>query len=345
VKGRGSVLSNVDPALRRGWHPVARSKDVSAQPLRVRLLDEDWVLVRLPDGEGSERLAAYLDRCPHRLAPLSAGWVDGTALRCGYHGWCFDADGACVGIPSLGADHRPSRSAATKPAGVAEHLGVVFVAPDPPLGDLLGVPEDGDPTFARGDLPVMEAAVGAGLMLDNFLDMAHFPFVHAATIGAPEASIVDGLEISRDGFGMTVRSEHPFPNHEDPGVGSGIRPLLQHRRLTYTYRAPFSISLRIDYVEAGGSNVLSFFVQPVDASTCRLFTSIFRNDLGDDAHRMADAIAFEEKVISEDLTFQERYVHKTLPLDLSREVHVKSDRATVELRRILADFVEAASRG
>ena len=40
------VLSNIDPALRRCWHPVARPGEVTAQPHRVMLLGEPWVLYR-----------------------------------------------------------------------------------------------------------------------------------------------------------------------------------------------------------------------------------------------------------------------------------------------------------
>jgi vanillate O-demethylase monooxygenase subunit len=193
----------------------------------------------------------------------------------------------------------------------------------------------------RGELPVTRASVSAGLMLDNFLDMAHFPFVHAATIGTPEAAKVETFDIARRRFGMTVRSHHPFPNHEDPAVKAGTRPLLQHRRLTYEYRAPFHISLEIEYVEAGGRNVLGFWVQPEDDTSCRIFTTVMRNDLDADQHRLAEAITFEQKIVEEDLRVQERYRDKSLPLDLTTEVHIKADKVTVELRRILRELVDA----
>ncbi|MDQ1508603.1 MAG: hypothetical protein QOG50_447, partial [Actinomycetota bacterium] len=45
------MLSNADPALRRAWHPVARSNEVASAPIRARLLGEDWMLVRLPGDE------------------------------------------------------------------------------------------------------------------------------------------------------------------------------------------------------------------------------------------------------------------------------------------------------
>src|SRR4029079_10984032 len=121
----------------------------------------------------------------------------------------------------------------------------------------------------------------------------------------------------------------------------GIRPLLQQRALRYDYRAPFQVSLRIDYVQAGGTNVLDIFVQPETADRCRIYTVLHRNDL-DDAEQLADAGAYEQKILDEDVLLQEQFVELALPLDLTAEVHVRTDRPTVELRRILADFVAAA---
>ncbi|HEY8524320.1 MAG TPA: hypothetical protein VIL48_05110, partial [Acidimicrobiales bacterium] len=201
------------------------------------------------------------------------------------------------------------------------------------------------PTPMTGDLEPVRARVGAGLMIDNFLDMAHFPFIHAATIGTDEAARVNGFRVERRGLGMTVRGEHPFPNHEDPLVAAGERPLIQRRRVTYTYVAPFSVELRIDYRDAGGTNVIAFHVQPEDDETCRLYTRITRDDLGGDEQRLAEAVAFEHKVLAEDLALQERYRDRRLPLDLPTEVHVKADLMTVELRRILSDLTERAAAG
>jgi vanillate O-demethylase monooxygenase subunit len=337
------MLRNTDPALRRGWHVVARSDDVGHDPVQVWLLGEPWALVRLPTADGTTRLVAFADRCPHRLAPLSAGTVVGETLQCGYHGWCFDADGACTAIPAIGGSDRiPSRARVTAPAGLVEDGGLVFLAPEEPLAPRLALPFATAEGFLHHHLAPTSARVGAGLMLDNFLDMAHFPFVHAATIGSDEALEVPDLRVEREGLGMSVTSTHWFPNHEDPGVAQGIRPLLQQRSLRYDYRAPFQVSLRIDYVQAGGTNVLDFFVQPETADRCRLYTVLHRNDL-DDAEQLADAGAYEQKILDEDVLLQEQFVELALPLDITAEVHVRTDRATVELRRILADFVAAAS--
>ena len=72
----GHELSNTDPALRRCWHPVARTAEVNEQPFGVSLLGEPWVLHR----SGGD-VVAFADRCPHRGCPLTLGHCEGGVLR------------------------------------------------------------------------------------------------------------------------------------------------------------------------------------------------------------------------------------------------------------------------
>ena len=304
------------------------------------------------------------------------------ALRCAYHGWCFGVDGRCVDIPALGVStpapgapalapgapasatastaHIPPRATLRAAHRVAERHGMVFVcptAPPPGLDDeaaatfdalqaLPDIDEAGDPSFMPGDLPVMRANASAGLLADNFLDMAHFPFVHAATFGA-EDPVVPAMHVERDAtdpsrrWSFTATSEHPFSNREDPGVAQGIRALVQRRRVTYRVHAPFHLVLRLDFLDSGGSNVIGFFLQPETEDRCRIFSTIWRDDLGHDPGRMASAVDFEVKVIEEDLGIQEAYDVRALPLDPTVEVHTRADRTTLELRRMLSDVVAA----
>ena len=136
-------LSNVDPALRRCWHPVARPSEVTEQPRQVFLLGEPWVLYR-----AGGRIVAFADRCPHRRTPLSLGRCEADALQCAYHGWRFDPSGACIEIPALGPEARiPPAARLSRPAGLVEAHGIVFLAPEDPIAPLGSIPEADDPSF------------------------------------------------------------------------------------------------------------------------------------------------------------------------------------------------------
>ncbi len=291
------------------------------------------------------RVVVFFDRCPHRFAPLSLGTCEGATLRCAYHGWVFDDTGRCVEIPALGEDATvPPRAQLAGPAAVLESHSMVFVAPEAPLTPAPFLAAASDPSFMRGDLAVIETRASAALLADNFLDMAHFPFIHAGTFGADEAREVPAYQVTRDGYRFEAAYEHDFAHREDPGVAAGVRPLVQRRRLTYRYIAPFHLELAIDFLDAGGTNVIGFFLAPVDDETVRIYSSLWRNDLDGSAERMREAVDFEVAVIEEDLWLQSRMQTLSMPLDVTAEVHTRADKITLELRRVLADFVTEARR-
>jgi phenylpropionate dioxygenase-like ring-hydroxylating dioxygenase large terminal subunit len=322
-----------DPGVvTRGWFAVALSSEITAAPREVWLHDIPWMLLR--DGD---HIRAFVDQCPHRGYPVSASTIcaDST-LQCGYHGWRFDMSGACVAIPALdpGAPI-PSRANLQAAAGVVESGGIVWMAPSDAAGDVPDMTAYAG-GFEVGVLEPGRADVDPGMMIDNFLDVAHFPFVHRGTFATEGSGTVDQYEIARAGAGFTAITEHEFNNHEDAGVADGLRPLVQRRRMTYRYHPPYTATLRLDYLDYGGVNMLLFAVQPERARTCRIYTVMFRDDLT--AEAMAHAVAFEERVLEEDLTIQKR-IRTRLPLTAGTEVHTKADRVTIELRRALTEFV------
>src|ERR1700732_4432490 len=78
------------------WTVGAGGYDVLAdRPHGVLLLNKPIVLWRNAAGE----LAAFEDRCIHRLAPLSLGRCEGERLRCMYHGLLYDRAGNVIEIP------------------------------------------------------------------------------------------------------------------------------------------------------------------------------------------------------------------------------------------------------
>jgi vanillate O-demethylase monooxygenase subunit len=355
-------FGNDHPALRACWHPVARSGEVGASPVAVTLFGERWVLARLggPDGPvtaGDEAggtltagdgaggtLAALRDRCPHRLAPLSAGAVADGAFECAYHGWRFAADGRCVRIPALGpgVPAAARTAAATAAAGVAERYGLVWLALEPPIVPPPEVAEWGAPRLAEVTIPDTVWRAGAAQMTDNFLDVAHFPFTHGATIGDPDDRVVGPFSVQRRGWSFTAVFEHS--SRSLLGDVADARP-LDARRMELTAWAPHHLRLRLDYPTDATTIVLLFFAQPIDATTTRLFTLELADNVADGRVDAAAAAAFQLAVATEDRELLERLETKAVPLDLTVERHTRADRGTVELRRLLRDLARAHEEG
>jgi phenylpropionate dioxygenase-like ring-hydroxylating dioxygenase large terminal subunit len=402
------------------WVAVADSADVTTVPRPVEVAGRAYVAVRLADDAPASLVAGL---CPHRLVPLSAAAVDGGRLRCAYHGWEFDASGACVLLPSLGEDANiPPRAhlapaprakeedgrlwacvsdaaaggepdglrntdprlraawhpaalsdeitatpydavvvglpytlrrtadgvaAEPGPAGLTERWGVVWLAPEPPRTGLFGDPDAEDEAYVGAWLPPARTEVNAGFVADNFLDVAHFPFVHIGTFGADADRVVEPAEVVGEPGGFRSLQEQWFDNPEDPGVRSGIRPLRQRRRATYVYRAPFQLLLRLEELDAGSVKTILFLALPETDTSTRIYTKMLLHNIGGELRpgpeTVAREVAFEEAVLAEDLALQALVTVPGLPLDMRTELHVRADRLGVALRRELSRFLAGAS--
>ncbi len=166
--------------LLRDWYVACRSHELPAgsfprAPLATTVVGVPLVLFR--DERGTA--AALLDRCAHRNVPLSLGRVTrpGT-LECGYHGWRFDAEGRCVGVPGLCRPLEVTRRVSSY--AVREQDGLVWVCPaadftphDPPPR----VPFVDDERYAHVRREVeVEATLHA--TIENALDVPHTAFLH-----------------------------------------------------------------------------------------------------------------------------------------------------------------------
>ena len=331
-------FTNGHPALAEFWHPVALSSDVAEEPVAARLLGGGWALIRFGDA-----VAAFADACPHRRARLSAGHLNGGTLQCMYHGWRFGQDGRCVEIPALEDTAQiPVRAALSRPAEVTEQDGLVWLAPLPPrapLPDLApGVPLAGE-GIATVRLPVLRVEANAAMLIDNFLDEAHLPFVHAATIGGAGPEPIPRADVARNGLSFTAVREHTFTNLTDPAVIDGSRPAVQRRRMTYRYQAPLTATLLLEYLDAEGWQFLTFVVTPEDDRSCRVYQTVTGPGLAE-AEQAESAAKYELAIFEEDLDLQRRALSGLeFPLDASAELHTRADRVSVEFRRVLAAAV------
>ncbi|HVD27873.1 MAG TPA: Rieske 2Fe-2S domain-containing protein [Mycobacteriales bacterium] len=321
---------------RHGWVWLALERTAAPAPARSALAAEPAPEPADPGGAAFDNLDPSLEHAWHPVA-LSrelrpGGWLQVRLLG---RNWTLRRDGDDV--------------SADPPAyGVRERLGVIWLAPAEPADVPLDVPEADDRRFVAGWMQPVRSPGPAGLLADTFLDATHGPFVHAATIGAPDhAEVVPGpVDAEPGGFSCVL--EQWCDNPVDPEVATGGRPLRQRRRTTYTYRAPFQLRLRQEFLDSGATTTLLYLLQPEDLDSTRIYVGVLLSSgPGHPLHtprEVAAQLALQKQILEEDVRSQAALAVSGLPLDLRDEVHVPADRLGVALRQALCDFATVGRR-
>ncbi len=316
--------------LRHYWYVVAETPDVDASPapLAVRLLDADYVVWRSSNGE----LVAAPDRCPHRESPLSIGTVTDGCLTCAYHGWKFGDGGSCIEVPSSGVGRPVPPKAHLPTVNARERYGLVWICPGEPVADIPRMAADDDPAYRRINSGVERWSTSVTRMTDNFLDIAHFPWVHAGTFGIQDQRAVPPVELEQlddDFYGYRYDVEVA---NAAGAQSSGLDAAVITRRMTTGFNLPFTVRSTIHY-ETGLDHLILLCSTPIDDVTSYFTFVIWRND--DFSVPGEEVIAFDRAIGAEDKVMLER-IPGVLPLEPLATVSVQSDKPSVEWRRRLA---------
>lgn len=170
------------------WYPVAKSNRLKrGKTLAVQFAGAPIVLVR----PANDICFALEDRCAHRQVPLHAGVVCPKGLRCGYHGWTYDASGRCVNIPYLGKGERRPNGVRSYPC--REAYGLIFIFPgDPATAEITPFPEI--PTYTNPSYKIRfldrQVACHYSFMHENLMDMNH-QFLHRRLMGGIKTICLD----------------------------------------------------------------------------------------------------------------------------------------------------------
>jgi nitrite reductase/ring-hydroxylating ferredoxin subunit len=348
--GRGTPMGEL---MRRYWHPVYKSDKLHDVPVQVRILGDDVILFRKPNGDAG----AVYPRCVHRGSSLFFGKVTEVGIRCGYHGWTFDTDGSCVDQPcgsnrggsGLGAFRQPWYP-------VEERYGLIFIYMGPldrtpafPRHDALEFIPEGWELYAD-DTSIPSA--GAGYMScnwlqhhENGLDWAHLSIVHetqfppllAEAAKAENSTFhctaksdrVEGYAIAKlAGLRLDFRAELILPN-----IRAIPDPLLQATR-------PDDKVNNIAWtVPQDDTNTIVFtvLVQPAGVQMysedqLRIYNGKLWSELTSEEHQRYPG-DFETQVGQGQITFH------------SEEHLVRSDAGIVMLRRLLKSATETVAQG
>ncbi|MDB5857137.1 MAG: Rieske (2Fe-2S) iron-sulfur domain protein [Ramlibacter sp.] len=313
---------------RQHWHPVAALDALGDAPLAVRLLGEDLVLWR--DGAGAPH--AWPDRCPHRGARLSLGRVRGDRLECAYHGWQFDGTGHCAHVPALPGFVPPAghRVAACEMRAEHQLLWVRLAASRHALPVFAA---QDDERLRKLNCGPYDVATSAPRVVENFLDLSHFAFVHEGWLGARGAAAIDDYTVEETPTGLRAtqcKAWQPQSNLHSTAPA----------QVEYTYEVTGPYTAVLTKIPEAGSVALpdwresiALFVCPLEPERCRVWFRLAVADFesGDDKLR-----AFQDTIFRQDQPVLESQSPKRLPLDPRAELHTAADRASSAYRRYLS---------
>lgn len=376
------------------WHPVATVVSIAHAPVAVELLGQALVLWRGATGQ----LHAWADQCPHRGARFSLGRVvqvlgegqrAASRLECAYHGWQFGSDGQCRLVPAL-PDFLPPTGHCAKAFEVRQRCGLVWVrlaghaqaaadgtskqALNPAVRETQDETADeaaGPPVAVSGSRQVLcgpyKVATSAPRIVENFLDMAHFGFVHEGWLGDPAHVDVPTYQVAEHGRGLVATGCVAYQPKSSVQAAGG-----EQVEYVYEVTAPFSATLtkvprrpagalgldeaqisrdepstsELSRAESVPFEPLSFeptasggFRESIDLFVCPVSNESsvvwFRMTTLDLLSPESDLIAFQDAIFQQDKPVLESQTPKRLPLAPDAERHTAADKTSSAYRRYL----------
>ena len=325
-------------ALGLFWHPVCtltelrRARADRRGPLGVELLGRRLVVADVGDGITGPVWVALADRCLHRSTRLSVGWVDDGAIRCAYHGWRWAGDGRCVEIPAQPGQAIPGR-ACIDSFEAAEAYGLLWVRLDAAAATTIpACPAWGGYFHVVAGEPYTWPTA-APRRVENFVDLAHFAWVHDGSLGRRDEPVPPVPDIARADGELRFTYDPPALEETDQRALFGWS----------AYRMPMPLTVNIEFRQAGGATRhLWMTASPLSPGSCRSFWMVARDDALDEDD--AEHLAFQDRILAEDEPVVCNQDPPEILLTPGEELSIRTDRVSNEYRRWLRELVAAARR-
>jgi phenylpropionate dioxygenase-like ring-hydroxylating dioxygenase large terminal subunit len=299
------------PYVRNHWYVAGWAEELAQGAMLARtIMDIPVVLFRKQDGS----VAAIVDRCVHRFAPLSMGkLLPGDRIMCPYHGLEYDATGMCVHNPH-GDKRVPSSAKLPSYTVVEKHMALWIWMGDKPADPAM-IPDfsvlDNPPDIALTKRDQMMMASNYQLMIDNLLDLSHTCYLHDGLLG--NADVVESdIQVDQDGDDVVV--SRYAPNSIPPGMFAQFWPGHPERIEKQTHirwMAPSTLKLMTGICENGdklengtGYHAIHMLTPETSHTTHYFFTAVrfglktndesFNRDMQEKIAKMR-RFAFEEQ--------------------------------------------------
>lgn len=231
---------------------------------------------------------------------------------------------------SMGKDGAPKVMAQGSALPTIRRYGHLWTSLGKPTKDLFAIPEVEQPGRRLVDVGVVRVRCSPLRAVENFLDIAHFPFVHTDILGAEPHTEVQRYEVEireQEDEVWATKVQFYQPQAAKSAAG-GITT-------DYMYRVPAptcSILYKTSPPRPGEWDVIALFVQPLDDKHCDVWPWMA---LFDDTSPMVDLIHFQQMIFLQDRSILENQIPQLLPLDPGMEIPTRADMTSVAYRRWL----------
>lgn len=202
------------------------------------------------------------------------------------------------------------------------------------LGDapraLFDIPEGDEPGRRLVPCGVVRVKCSPLRAVENFLDIAHFPFVHTGILGAePHTEVTPyKAEIREENDEVWATNISFYQPQAAKSAGEGINT-------QYLYRVPApttAVLYKTCPPKPEAMDVIAIFVQPRSETECDVWPWMA---LYDDASEYAELVQFQQEIFLQDRSILENQRPVRLPLDPKMEIPTRADLTSIAYRRWL----------
>jgi phenylpropionate dioxygenase-like ring-hydroxylating dioxygenase large terminal subunit len=229
--------------------------------------------------------------------------------------WRYSGDSALLPGPRLPVRH---------------HCGYVWSSLGTPTHELFEIPEVSEIDRRMIHCGTFGVHVSAPRAVENFLDLAHFPFVHTGVLGVePYTEVKDyDVSVSSDSREIIARRCRFYQPLSALSAKSGFE-------VEYIYRVPHpycSVLYKSSALDPTRNDVIALFTRPISEEriSASLFMALVDGESTDVGLRQ-----FQQMIFSQDKPILENQRPKRLPLDPTAETSTRADRSSVAYRRWL----------
>ncbi len=213
-----------------------------------------------------------------------------------------------------------------------EKYGHVWTTLGAPGRDLLDMPEFDEPGRRLITCGAVTVRTSALRIVENFLDLAHFPYVHGGILGIePQTEVADyDIEIRQpENEIWATRCRFFQPQAAKSADGGQISEYM------YRVSSPFvTILYKTCPIRPGAWDLIGLFVHPRDEEICDVHSFVL---VFDETSSDVDMLHFQQMIFVQDRAILENQVPALLPLDPRDENAIRADATSIAYRRWLRD--------